>query len=97
MGLYGTIVVEPADPAYWAPADRELTLTLDDLLVEEGHIAAFQPVRAELHGDGQVRQRPAGQRRDRVRGDAVVGEVLRLYLVNTANTRLFNVRSAGRG
>jgi hypothetical protein len=36
MGLYGTIVVEPADPAYWPAVDRELTLTLDDLLVEGG-------------------------------------------------------------
>jgi FtsP/CotA-like multicopper oxidase with cupredoxin domain len=41
MGLYGTIVVEPTDPAYWPAVDRELTLTLDDLLVEEGHVAAF--------------------------------------------------------
>ena len=41
MGLYGTIVVEPADPSYWPAADRELTLTLDDLLVEDGHIAPF--------------------------------------------------------
>ena len=41
MGLYGTIVVEPADPGYWPAADRELTLTLDDLLVEDGHIAPF--------------------------------------------------------
>ena len=41
MGLYGTIVVEPADPAYWPAVDRELTLTLDDLLVEDGHIAPF--------------------------------------------------------
>ncbi len=35
MGLYGTIVVEPADPEYWPAADRQLTLTLDDLLVED--------------------------------------------------------------
>src|SRR3954454_24027525 len=27
MGLYGNIVVVPEDPGYWAPADRELTLT----------------------------------------------------------------------
>src|SRR3954452_13911979 len=41
MGLYGTIVVEPTEAGYWPPVDRELTLTLDDLLVEDGHIAAF--------------------------------------------------------
>ena len=42
MGLYGTIVVEPADPSYWPAVDREQTLTLDDLLVEDGHIAPFR-------------------------------------------------------
>jgi FtsP/CotA-like multicopper oxidase with cupredoxin domain len=42
MGLYGTIVVEPADPSYWPPADRQVTITLDDLLVEDGRIAAFR-------------------------------------------------------
>src|SRR3954466_1750326 len=31
LGLYGTIIVEPADPSYWPPADRHLTITLDDL------------------------------------------------------------------
>jgi FtsP/CotA-like multicopper oxidase with cupredoxin domain len=41
MGLYGTIVVEPSDPSYWPAVDRHLTLTLDDLLVEDGHIAPF--------------------------------------------------------
>ena len=41
MGLYGTIIVEPTDPAYWPAVDRQLTLTLDDLLVEDGQIAPF--------------------------------------------------------
>jgi hypothetical protein len=41
MGLYGTIVVEPSGPSYWPPVDRQLTFTLDDLLVEDGHIASF--------------------------------------------------------
>jgi FtsP/CotA-like multicopper oxidase with cupredoxin domain len=41
MGLYGTILVEPTDPAYWPPADRQLSITLDDVLVEDGRIAPF--------------------------------------------------------
>src|SRR5262249_56151045 len=41
LGLYGNIVVVPADPEYWPPADRELVLTLDDILIEEGRVAAF--------------------------------------------------------
>ena len=41
MGLYGSIIVEPADPSYWPAVDRQLSITLDDLLVEDGHIAPF--------------------------------------------------------
>src|SRR5687767_9978992 len=41
MGLYGTIIVDPSDPSYWPAVDRHLTLTLDDLLVEDGHVAPF--------------------------------------------------------
>jgi hypothetical protein len=37
----GTIVVEPADPSYWPPPTGA-DLTLDDLLVENGHIAPFR-------------------------------------------------------
>src|SRR5215218_8274962 len=28
MGLYGNIVVEPTDPAYWPPCDRDVVLTI---------------------------------------------------------------------
>jgi FtsP/CotA-like multicopper oxidase with cupredoxin domain len=41
MGLYGTIAVDPSDPDYWPPVHRELSLTLDDILLEEGQVAPF--------------------------------------------------------
>ncbi|MFI5049691.1 MAG: multicopper oxidase domain-containing protein, partial [Gaiellales bacterium] len=41
MGLYGNILVEPADPDYWPPVHREIALTLDDVLLEDGKIAPF--------------------------------------------------------
>jgi hypothetical protein len=41
LGLYGNILVVPAEAEYWPPAHRELLLTLDDVLVEDGRIAAF--------------------------------------------------------
>ncbi len=43
MGLYGNILVVPADPDYWPPAHRDVVLTLDDLLIEDGKIAPFSP------------------------------------------------------
>ena len=41
MGLYGNIVVDPADPDYWPPVDREVVVTLDDVLIEDGQISPF--------------------------------------------------------
>ena len=41
MGLYAGIIVEPADPDYWPPVDRQLAITLDDILIEDGQIAPF--------------------------------------------------------
>ena len=41
MGLYGNVLVDPADPDYWPPAHRELLLTLDDILLEDGRVAPF--------------------------------------------------------
>jgi hypothetical protein len=35
------IVLEPTDAGYWPEVDCQLTMTLDDLLVERGHIVPF--------------------------------------------------------
>ena len=65
MGLYGNVLVEPADPDYWPPAHRELALTLDDILLEDGKVAPFSRARDHALGDGPLRRRAAGERRDR--------------------------------
>ena len=43
LGLYGNILVDSPDPDYWGPAHREVALTLDDILIEDGRIAPFSP------------------------------------------------------
>src|SRR5205823_9916299 len=95
MGLYGTIVVEPADPEYWPPADRQLTLTLDDLLVEDGHIAPFRRSGPNYVAMGRFGNVLLINGETEFSGQAAVGEVVRLYLVNTANTRIFNFALRG--
>ena len=95
MGLYGNILVVPPEPDYWPPADRDLVLTLDDILIEDGKVAPFSPLGDHLRGDGPVRQPVAGRRRARLPRDRPHGEVVRLWLTNTANTRVFNVRLPG--
>jgi len=95
MGLYGNILVVPADPEYWPPAHRDVLLTLDDLLIEDGKIAPFSPDQTTYTAMGRFGNVLL------IGGDpdcsltARAGEVVRLWLTNTANTRVFNVALPG--
>jgi FtsP/CotA-like multicopper oxidase with cupredoxin domain len=95
MGLYGTIVVEPADPSYWPAVDRHLSITLDDLLVEDGHVAPFHRSGPNYTAMGRFGNVMLINGETTFSGEAAVGEVVRLYLVNTANTRIFNLALPG--
>jgi FtsP/CotA-like multicopper oxidase with cupredoxin domain len=95
MGLYGTIIVEPSDPEYWPAVDRQLSITLDDLLVEDGRIAPFHRAGPNYTAMGRFGNVMLINGETEFSGEAAVGEVLRLYLVNTANTRIFNVALPG--
>jgi FtsP/CotA-like multicopper oxidase with cupredoxin domain len=96
LGLYGTVVVEPTDAEFWAPADREVTITLDDLLVEDGKIAPFRRSGPTYTAMGRFGNVMLINGELQYTDTASVGEVIRLYIVNTANTRMFRfgVRNA---
>jgi FtsP/CotA-like multicopper oxidase with cupredoxin domain len=95
LGLYGNILVAPADSDYWSPANRELALTLDDILIEDGKIAAFTEAETTHVAMGRFGNVML------VSGEADLslavrrGEVVRFYFTNTANTRVFNVTLPG--
>jgi FtsP/CotA-like multicopper oxidase with cupredoxin domain len=95
MGLYGTIIVEPSDESFWPAVDRQLSITLDDLLVEDGQIAPFHRSGPNYTAMGRFGNVMLINGETTFSGEATVGEVLRLYLVNTANTRIFNVALPG--
>ena len=95
MGLYGTIIVEPADASYWPPADRLVTITLDDLLIEDGQMAPFRRSGPTYTAMGRFGNVMLTNGEPSFSGEAAVGEVVRLYLVNTANTRIFNFAVRG--
>ncbi len=91
MGLYGTILVDPADPAYWPPAHRDVGLTLDDVLVENGAIAPFSRTETNFAAMGRYGNTLLIAGETDLALTARAGEVLRLWLVNTANSRVFRV------
>src|ERR687890_1228345 len=95
MGLYAPIIVEPSDPSYWPAADRQLTITLDDVLIEDGKMAPFRHSGPAFTAMGRFGNVMLVNGESRFSDEAAAGEVVRLYLVNTANTRIFNFALPG--
>jgi FtsP/CotA-like multicopper oxidase with cupredoxin domain len=91
MGLYGTIIVTPSDPDYWPLAHREVAITLDDVLVEERAVAPFSRLHPTYTAMGRFGNVLLINGEPQLQLDGRNGEVVRLYLTNTANTRVFNV------
>ena len=95
MGLYGNIVVVPFDPDYWPPVDRELALTLDDILLEDGRVASFSRLHPTYTAMGRFGNVLLLNGETHLSLRARNSEVVRFYLTNTANTRVFNVGLRG--
>ena len=95
LGQYGNILVDPAEPDYWPPTHRELLLTLDDVFIEGGQIAPFSPTETTFAAMGRYGNVMLVAGETAPSFAARQGEVVRLYLTNTANTRVFNVAPPG--
>src|SRR5215207_2747759 len=89
MGLSGNILVEPADPEYWPPVNRELALTLDDILLEDGKVAPFSRAETTYSAMGRFGDLLLVGGETDLSLSARLGEVVRFYFTNTANTRVF--------
>jgi FtsP/CotA-like multicopper oxidase with cupredoxin domain len=95
LGLYGNILATPAEPDYWPPANRELLLTLDDILIEDGQIAAFGEAETTHVAMGRFGNAMLVSGEPDLSLEAKRDEVVRFYFTNTANTRVFNVTLPG--
>jgi FtsP/CotA-like multicopper oxidase with cupredoxin domain len=91
MGLYGNILVEPADLDHWPPVHREVVLTLDDILVEEGKVAPFSRAETTYTAMGRFGDVMLVSGETDLTLSAPLGEVVRIFLTNTANSRVFKV------
>ena len=95
MGLYGNILSTPSEPDYWPPANRELLITLDDILIEDGQIAAFSEEETSHVAMGRFGNVMLVAGEPDLHLEARRGEAVRFYFTNTANTRVFNVTLPG--
>jgi FtsP/CotA-like multicopper oxidase with cupredoxin domain len=95
MGAYGVFVVEPKDPDYYNPVNREEVLALDDVLVNNpaGHPTGMEHpthVLAGLFGDTMV----VNGRTDYAL-NVKKGEVVRFHVLNAADARPFRLTIPG--
>jgi FtsP/CotA-like multicopper oxidase with cupredoxin domain len=95
MGLSGVIVVVPSESAYWPAVNREFTLTLDDILLEDGQVAPFDASHPTFTAMGRFGNVLLVNGEPEMALRAKAGEVVRFYLTNAANTRVFNVATRG--
>jgi|tagenome__1003787_1003787.scaffolds.fasta_scaffold20987400_4 FtsP/CotA-like multicopper oxidase with cupredoxin domain len=95
MGLYGNVLVVPAEPQYWPPVHREVLLTLDDVLIEDGAVAPFSRSETTHTAMGRFGDVLLVAGEPDLALTARRGEVVRFYLTNTANTRVFKVKLPG--
>ncbi|MGZ8706085.1 MAG: multicopper oxidase domain-containing protein [Gaiellaceae bacterium] len=95
LGLYGNILVTPTDPDYWPAVNREILLTLDDILLEDGKVAPFSHSETSHVAMGRFGNVLLVSGEPELALTAQPGEVVRFYLTNTANTRVFKVGLKG--
>lgn len=97
LGLYGNLMVRPRDRDYFGPANREVVLMLDDLLMDVagllpyGRDAATHALMGRFGNVLLVNGEPDW------RLNVKRGEVVRFYLTNVASARTFNLTLAGAG
>ncbi len=94
MGLYGNFLVTPKNADYWSPVNREVTLFIDDILIENGKIKLSKKnVDRTLMGRYGNVMLVNGETDYKLQTKK--GEVVRFYITNSANTRPFNVAIKG--
>src|SRR3990172_2868933 len=90
LGLYGNFLVTPNTADYWAEVDREETLFLDDILIENGTIVKFNQENVDHTLMGRFGNTMLINGDDNYKLSVRQGERVRFYVTNAANTRTFN-------
>ena len=91
LGLYGTIIVRPREPHYYGAANREETLVLSDVLMDDRGLIPFGAGAATHALMGRVGNvlLVNGQAGYSLAVDR--GSVVRFFIANAANARVYNL------
>ncbi|MBI4420292.1 MAG: multicopper oxidase family protein [Gemmatimonadetes bacterium] len=95
MGLYGNMLIESTDPAYYSPVNSEEILMLDDLLLDGDTLIPYGKEGANFAPMGRFGTVLLVNGETHYHKMAKAGEVVRFFLTNVANTRTFNLHFGG--
>ena len=91
LGLYGNLMVDPVDEAYYNPVNREEVLILDDILLDDKGLIAWGKEAATHALMGRFGNVMLVNGSPDYSLEVKKGEVVRFFLTNVANSRTFNV------
>jgi FtsP/CotA-like multicopper oxidase with cupredoxin domain len=94
-GLYGNYIVTPSDANYWPSVNREVPIMLDDIALDKNGLLPFSKDTTDHALMGRFGNVMLVNGETGFQPEAKQGEVVRLYLTNAANTRVFNVAIPG--
>lgn len=89
-GLYGNYWVIPQDQNFWASVNEEIPLMLNDLLILDDKTDVFDPT-VDYALMGKFGNTMLVNGSTDYRKTFKQGEVVRFYITNAANTRVFNL------
>ncbi len=96
LGLYGNYIVDPTDPDYWNPVNRDIPLVIDDILLDaDGTVGDFYDDRITHALLGRFGNTFLVNGEENYVLPAKKGEVVRFYVTNVSNARTYNLSIPG--
>jgi FtsP/CotA-like multicopper oxidase with cupredoxin domain len=95
LGLYGAFIVTPSNPNYFPPVNSEQTIFLSDVPVDGNGNITINKSGTDYSLMGHYGNVLLVNGQQNYNLNALQGEVVRLYLINSANVRPFNFSIKG--
>jgi FtsP/CotA-like multicopper oxidase with cupredoxin domain len=95
LGLFGNMIVDSPDSAYYSPANREQVLLFDDLLVNADTLIPYGKTGPDFALMGRVGNLLLVNGEPKYTLTVHRGEVVRFYLTNAASSRTYNISFGG--
>jgi len=90
LGLYGNMLVSPIENDYYNNVNKEIPIILDDILIEDDGLFPFYKEYGNHGLGGRWGNIMLINGDDNYNLEVTTGEVVRFYITNVANTRVFN-------